>query len=228
MKIQSLLELIQVNRDHRKSQNQFKDDLHNERRMNRVSDASDKKTGFYGRVYDKEQPHTLTKANYVSEDPKNDPYLIYINYIADNNIASENPFVPRVYEIKTLEDVRGRVKYKIEIERLKRLEELPEEVIVAMTNNLFYPEQIRMYKDRFSTPPMILAKCIEMVCRQRLESKDNLLNAAGAIVNRIKKSNNRFDYDVHKGNIMVRLSPAPQVVIVDPLSQESTTSYNGG
>lgn len=223
MKIETLLELIQVNKDHRKSQNQFKDDLHNERRLSRVSNASDKKTGFYGRVYDKEQPHTLTKANYVSEDPKNDPYLIYINYIADNNLSAENPFLPRVYEVRTLEDVRGRVKYKIEIERLKRLDEIPEEVIIGITNTLFDPEQVDAQRHPIYTPTMLLAKCIELVCKQRLESKDNLLNAAGAIVNKIKKSNNRFDYDVHKGNIMVRLSPSPQVVIVDPISQESTS-----
>lgn len=220
MKIHTLLELIQTTNTHKKSDsNVFNDEKDNNKRINGIGRKDAKyQSGYYGRVYDKNEPHTITKANYVSAYAKEDPYFQYIKTIVDNKLSESNPFFPRVYNIRTVEDARGKVKYQIEIEKLKPVHGIDVDIMEHLLVTLFEYDDIETafniskYGDAYET----LATAVELTCQSSIKSKEPLLNDACKVIRDIKKTG-RFLYDLHSANIMVRLSPTPQLVIIDPL-----------
>lgn len=179
------------------------------------------KEGAYGRVYSKPNEHTLTKIPHQAKE--SDPYFYYISYVAKNKLAQSNPFFPRVYEIKQWKDTNGYSKYKIEIERLVSLEEVEPEIIENMCYNLFSKEDVEhsfnTVKDWHTTAsefwPTILALLISSCIEESLPPLDSNLSKACKILNKIQKEH---FLDLHFGNIMIRRSPYPQLVIVDPFS----------
>jgi hypothetical protein len=216
MHILKLLEIIQTNQQHNKSSNIF--NYNKEKSVAARQQTADKnfeKTGAYGKVYDKGDSHTLTKTNFVANPSKTDAYYTYIKYIVDNDLAQENPYFPRVYDIKTIEDANGNARYKIDIERLQDLGKISKETISAMLWNLFDSDVIDDNIQKYGLAEA-LAICVELTCEGHAKSKDKYLNEACAIVRKLR--NTGFIFDIHIGNIMVRLSPYPQLVIVDPLA----------
>ena len=216
MKIRKLLEAeFETNVQKFKSKNVFK---HN--RDNRPSDND--KEGHYGRVYDKPDQHTLTKIPHKAS--KKDGYLNYIRHIVNNKLAQQNPFFPRVYEVKEWKDKTGHVKYKIELERLFPVEKEDVEVIKGICENLFSEHKIDKalrqvtswgQNDERKTWSIVLSILIEECIHGIVSSKNDLLNSAcNEIQSRLLNKNL---LDLHYGNIMIRKSPYPQVVIVDPL-----------
>ena len=58
---------------------------------------------------------------------------------------------------------------------------------------------------------------INEIYRGHLNSEDSYLNSACIIINKLSKETGSL-IDLHSRNIMVRMSPSPQLVLVDPLS----------
>lgn len=222
MKIRKLLEAeFETNVQKFKSKNVFNYEQDKKRRNERT--GSDKE-GHFGRVYDKPDQHTLTKVPHQASTK--DGYLIYIRYIVNNKLAQNNPFFPRVYDLKEWKDKNGYTKYKVELERLFPIENEEVEVIKGLCESLFSNHKIEKtfhkvngwgFSDERKEWSTILAILIEacILGDGSVASTNNLLNSAcEQIRGNLLKGN---ILDLHYGNIMVRKSPYPQVVIVDPI-----------
>lgn len=225
MKILTLLEIIDTSQRSISTKNLFKkrrDDNVYKRKMANSS------VGGYGRVYNhnKDNPFTLIKKPHFAAS--NDAYQIYIKYIVDNKLFNTNPFFPRVYKFDTVHDSTNRSKYRAEIETLQSFEVLDDDIIFNMIESLFDSDVIDSFlndnsygnsreeiiKYRCSNDALceLLSNCILYGIR----SLNGKLNEAFQIIKHLLTSE-RKTLDLHSNNVMIRLSPYPQLVLVDPL-----------
>lgn len=221
MHILKLLESFDTNYIERKSNltfDKFKGDADRDRIMDRGDGTH---SGFGGRVYNnKEDPHTINKTNYVPDKIDNDGYIAYAKYLIDSGMTKDNPYAPRIFEMKAYKDSEDNIKYKINMEKLQRTDAVNPAIVQAIYENLF-TEQIRDWifnKNTYLTKPeQFLAKALAHVVEYRkFESNDPKLNELLDAINEI--SNNGYEVDIHGSNIMIRLGKAPQLVITDPLT----------
>lgn len=232
MKIRSLLEAeFETAIKQYKSKNTFKYVRDRERKYERGGDDIDfDKEGAFGKVYPKPVDHTLTKIPHEAAKKNEDAYLRYIKYIIKNKLAQSNPYFPRIYELKEWKDKNGFIKYKIEIERLLQIEKFDEQVIQGLCYNNFKEndvdgayQKVNQWdpkKDEQIKWSIVLAILVEEVINGATKPKDNLLKDACNIIYKLSKKG--LFLDIHYGNIMVRRSPHPQLVIVDPLFNKAS------
>lgn len=220
MRILELLESFDTNYIERKSNltfDKFKGDNDRDRLMDK---DGGKKSGFTGRVYNNQNdPHTINKTNYIPDKVQNDGYIAYAKYLVDSGMAKENPFAPRFFEMKAYKDAQDNIKYRINMEKLHRCDEVNPAIINAIYANL-YDEPVRdavfNIAKYLPLPEMQLAKAIEMTVLGKISSNDENLNTLLAAINQLSK--NGFELDMHGNNIMIRLGKVPQLVITDPLA----------
>jgi hypothetical protein len=195
----------------------------------------DKNAGWSGHVIPGNDPHVVRKRNFVAQKENSDGYFTYIKDIADNNIASGNPYAPRVYKVDSIVDADGYSRYDIEIETLQRTDSISEDsIVLAVAKRLFNEMQLDAARNTLAgssrlngvSPSMVLARAIELTIQQKIVSNDSKLNSLCDRINALAKKH-KFTLDVHAANIMFRLGAAPQVVIVDPLSDTDTSSKSG-
>jgi len=217
-----ILELLEAEFETRQTQKQFTksfDDAKDIRNLENSTKASIG-TGRYGRVYNTNDPHTIIKRNHFAANPDRDGYYLYATEIIKSGIAKTNPYFPRFYNIKTFKDKSGHIKYRFEMERLHTAKEVGDEIIYAITEQLFGEEAIKKFDSKYfgSNTVSRLSEMMEIYLFTKTPnvSDEKFMEAINFIrENVIKKYNLRSD--LHSENIMFRLSPYPQVVITDPV-----------
>lgn len=222
MKIDTLLELIDTKVSTLQSNNKFKHEKDN-RVRHRL--AYGPRTGYYGRVHDGGDPHTVNKVPFRPEVAGADGYYEYIKYLVENKIYDHNPYAPRVYKFKTITDNVNNLKYKIELEKLTPFRELDVEVARSIgvriageeTFDDFEYEWVQRMGEERGTH-IAVSKVLEEIINDRIKSPDSNLEEIATIIRNLSYEIGA-DVDVHNANIMLRLSPYPQLVIVDPLAQ---------
>lgn len=223
MNISKLLEaLIDTKRDHRVTNSELTSDKRmraNYKKRDKYNDSKD--AGVYGYVTKPSgDPHMISKRNFDPIEDE-DGYYLYIKYIVDNRLYDENPYVPRIYKFRTLEDEYGNFKYDVGMERLTPLRDVDNEVILALGRQIFgqhYLENVDQHElDRFYNSHMLANSLwhafehnINKIIDKNLKDLVKVIREIGSF--------SKTSMDIHSGNIMVRFSPYPQLVIVDPLS----------
>ena len=222
MKIDTLLELIQTDVSTLKSDNRFKREK-DDRIRQRLSYG--KKSGYYGRVHDGNDPHTVNKVPFRPEVDGADGYHEYIKYIVEHKLYDHNPYVPRIYKFKTIKDGKNNIKYKIELERLTPFRDLDKEVVRSIGIKMVGEETFDDYDINWCRSMgqkhgthIAVSKALEQIINDKVETEDANLKEICSIIQTLSYEIGA-DVDVHNGNIMIRMSPYPQLVIVDPLAQ---------
>lgn len=178
---------------------------------------------------------------------ENDPYFQYLKLLSTNDRMSNNPYFPKVYDLKAFKGSDGRYTYTVNMERLQRFVKLSTDEIKMLGNNLFTTfqaevqdtmkafgvenvtdqegyeeanEQImhQMYATAFAG---LLDRAIDRNSDPATYIKDKNLKQAVMLIRHLVKSKTKEEItnDLHVGNIMVRRGPfMPQVVITDPVS----------
>lgn len=177
----------------------------------------------------KRDPHTIIRHNSNVVHPSIDSSNVYYNWLAKSKVFNENPFFPRIYEKVTVSDRSGRKLIKYEIEKLSPIEILDIAAMRGLTNRLFDQTTItrilRFTASRSSWADMddeeraliILLNCLEDVFFGNPSSDENL-NDAMKTIKELSEQNPVTGSDLHRGNVMVRLTPhGPQLVLTDPI-----------
>ena len=214
MKIRDLLEAeFQTNYQKFISDNSYDVDAQRYRYRNRPFDPlSHLKSGAYGKIYrNKDDPHQITKVPHVATE--SDAYYTFIEYVTKTGIAKTNSHFPRVYDIKTWTDAYDRFKYKIKMEALKHYSEIEDEIQESMLRRYC---GISDPNDPFGTLADIIKTAIRFNDYSTI--KDKKLIEACEFVSAFLTINDNYILDIHGGNLMIRLSPYPQLVFVDPVA----------
>lgn len=215
----NILEILDTNVTSIKSKHPFK------YRFREVAPTS--KQGAYGRVHGTQDPHLIMKKPHDPATKQHDGYYNYIKYVVDNKIAESNPFAPRVYDVKTVTDIAGKFKYSIKMERLAPIDSFDNEVVYQIGKRLYgeyFYSYVRKNKVRDEGIPVpelthtlkALSYLIRDNCYGKISSKNKKLNQLCNTIQGLAKDTGAI-LDIHSGNLMIRMSPHPQLVIVDPL-----------
>lgn len=101
-------------------------------------DSSDMSVGTTAKVNQVDNDHVVKKSYHKpSNNLSNDAYYSYIKQIADNDLASSNPFFPRVYNVDIETDKSGKQKPIFDIEKLVPGEQIDNEVLYGLADTLF-------------------------------------------------------------------------------------------
>lgn len=222
MKIQTILEIIDTQVSTVSSSNKFKQEK-NDAARKRLGSAP--QSGFFGRVHNGNDPHTVHKIPFDPTPENKDGYYKYIKYIVETKLYDTNPYAPRIYKFKTIKDANNNIKYKIELEKLVSLRTVDAEIVreigIKIAGEQHFLELTRYFTNIFNSskymPQIVVAKTIEEIIKGKLHTNDEYLQQICNIIRKIADTTSA-DIDVHFGNIMVRRSPYPQLVIVDPLT----------
>lgn len=109
---------------------------------------------------DRNDPERVKKYNH--QFAEKDPFRNYIDYIIDNGLT-DNPYFPKVYNIKTVSDPEGRESHKFTMERLtpgsniepQKIEDMIKRTLDPQVANQIIskakdPEEIRFYRNNLS------------------------------------------------------------------------------
>ena len=166
---------------------------------------------------DPADPFMFNKTSLLPSDLKDDAYYNYV--MAIKPYIKSNPYFPRVYDVTLTKDSEGKIIPKYSIEKLRQTEfwvdddgSLPHgETQDAMLDRLFVdpPKNSPVYFE--------LSKALHSGDFSNI--KDKLLVNALKLIQKVKESNPKFNYDLHIDNIRYRVGPmGPQLVLMDPLS----------
>lgn len=184
--------------------------------------------GAFADVYQhKNRPGMVMKVGVIGHG--RDGYYAFLNHIFRNQRMQSNPYLPRVYNIKTYQVKPNRVEYVIELERLDTLMSTDAEGIQNMGHRLFKDYDSlkaaylgglpKEYVDEVEERDAFTA-LISHVMKKQLSIthvQDKKFREACAIVGNIAKKTGHI-VDMHSGNAMIRrTSVGPQLVITDPL-----------
>lgn len=179
----------------------------------------------------KRDPHTVIRHNSNVDNPGIDSSNVYYTWLVNTKAYNENPYYPRIYQKTTLTDKDAKKLIKYEIEKLKPIDKLDTTMIRALTYKLFDDALInKILKRRASSTVnpwheiadeeralLILLDGLEEVFFGATSNDENL-NDAMRKVKELSKENFISGSDIHRGNIMVRLTPhGPQLVLTDPI-----------
>ena len=180
-------------------------------------------TGYYSNVLQTNDPHLVAKVPMYPSVLDRDAYFHYISYVVDDNLASENPWFPRIYDIVLVDTALKTelVHYNIKMEKLlTRSDCSPEEmnVLVKNTVNLAY------YHPEEEDKRLDMNGYLVDVCRYALKFgdftriKDQALIDALKVIKTVMQEGN-YTSDIGGSNIMYRRIPTGiQGVLTDPLS----------
>lgn len=185
--------------------------------------------GAYGRaIPDTKDPHMYRKELYGPSNLDKDAYYQYIK--AASPYMGENPYFPRVYVIKLEKDTNGLIRPMYKMEKLYPGAILNRSargraLIQSIVDRSFGPNIVTSGSEaRWET----VTNLLEDMMRFNLESypdADPALIEAISLIKKLYTSDSDFDYDMHEGNAMYRLtSTGPQLVITDPLYERNFNS----
>jgi hypothetical protein len=172
------------------------------KRLNQIT-----KVGDTGKVLDIAKP---------VEDVEDDGYLAYLNAVYKSK--SNNPYFPKIHDLKIRKASDGRLSYRTNIEKLIPL------ASGKIIDNLEMLESI--YSDMFNDDPWELSMLsftgkIEYAIEHRdfKNIKDPKLKEALELILKLLKSGRNFMLDIHSQNCMWRMTGMkPQFVIIDPIA----------
>jgi len=155
------------------------------------------------------------------ENVEEDGYLTYLNAI--HNLNSDNPYFPRIHDLKIMKDKNGKLTYRANIERLVSFYNDKifdnDELMRSLYDDMFIKELSDPYGDA-DAGKMIHVK-LDRITNYRSpisDIKDPELKEALQLIFQIKNEGG-FVIDLHGGNIMWRITGTrPQLVILDPLA----------
>jgi hypothetical protein len=190
-------------------------------------------TGTYSSVSAKKNdPFLVRKTSDTFQGPQydakeQDGYWTYIEGIVKNPELKDNPFFPRVYNIKTIKDPRGKAIYRADIEKLEPLTSLDKSLVIRYFASILNKEKTKEYleKHRVRSQDGIIAECVYLIDKSASEGNYDFINNAqlAEALQYIHSLSNKFGVDIHSENIMFRRgSYGLQLVITDPLSHSET------
>lgn len=189
--------------------------------------------GAWGTVKDNpNDPFMVRKTSKIPKDRENfdsekiDGYWAFIRGIQNNEKLKNNPFLPRIYGVKKLRDINGKVIMRADMEKLVESIDIDGELLLRYINGIVDMPQVEAVLNAMKNSE-------EVNVRRVLELFTGLLENATETKNyqRIKNKYliEAIDYihglttdyvlDLHEGNIMFRRGTTGiQLVITDPLS----------
>lgn len=161
--------------------------------------------GISSVAFPSKKPNTILKTSY--HESSNDPYFQYLKLVLDNQ---DNPFFPRIYNAKTYEHTtrKGRPVVALVVEMEKLIS--PRHPKMRDTMPHLY-EQVGLnysvdQRDEWNNPTFI----------KKVQQKTTNPKFAEAL-QLLSPYFNKFKSDLHRKNIMVRLTGSgPQLVVTDP------------
>lgn len=169
-------------------------------------------SGVSGVVYKSQRGigDTVTKFHRLYDyDPKDDPYLHFIRLAVDNQ---NNPYFPRIKSVKIV-NYKPSTHLVVQMEKLAPMDSektrklathlLRNQGIIGENENVEHVmEATETYDGR------------RALAYKAYKADNEFLFEA---LNMLEPLLSRFGSDLHSGNWMIRLGPAPQLVITDPV-----------
>jgi len=158
-----------------------------------------------------------------AKDISGDAYLSYIKAIHDSN--SNNPYFPRIHNLKIFKNEQDNINYRINMEKLINFNTekiiYNHELMVSLYNYMFN-EKLKISQgiiDRNFFAEEIRAEIEKAIQNRAIHNiKDPNLKEAVEFIIKIGETGG-FTADIHSGNIMWRITGTrPQLVIIDPLA----------
>lgn len=236
MKIQTLLELIDTKISSVKYRGNLKDGT--------INHIKNSRSGAYAAVQDdRHDPHMVRKHHYypLNDTPKDatdnypQEYLVQDNYtrfaiwLAANKI--DNICLPRIYNIKRIEDSSGKYIYKYQIEKLIEGTSLSPKQLLHAFSHYFDLDALRDYKHFDWNDNRSIIRLMGEYCAKYIYSgtdkmiiNDELIEALNLIKTFVKDelvaNDIGFTMDIaNSGNIMFRRTGLGlQMVITDPVA----------
>lgn len=180
-------------------------------------------SGMYSYGEPGQDPHEYNVKNWFPTDLAVDGKYHWIKAILP--IMSDNPYLPKYYNIKYLRDRYGQVKMNYNIERLSELNTLSTEQLQSIAVKAFNDESLYDVK---VTPDMISDR-IEDIYDGKLPIDNIDINLKNTIelIKPIIDQDSVFHLDIHPGNIMARMTNiGPQLVIADPIGDGGASIKN--
>lgn len=177
---------------------------------------NDTNAGSYSSVYMPSSQKRLNQIIKISKKHKFDnAYVLYLKMIDDfNKNGGNNPYFPVIHDLKIYHDDKDNLQFNVKMERLFRFQNLKiydnEDLINSLKEMMFG-----------STDESIHTYLVEYLYSEGTEGfiKDKKLKQALDMIIRLKINNDEINYDLHKGNLMWRITGnMPQLVITDPLA----------
>jgi hypothetical protein len=202
----------------------------NQTHQQRVSRASDKSNsvnqgiGHFARVDKYDSPKRLNQVRksgvagqigcsrpHPVKDPSEDGYLSYIKMVVEDN--SQNPYFPRVYNVKTFRSPEGDIYYDVDLEKLVEFNRLKN------NTELFNSIKEHLFKDSPSVEENTLDYLLMNAAEgQRFFIKDPVLLDAMNKIDQVAKTH-YHNWDLSQSNMMWRMTGTmPQLVLTDPLA----------
>jgi hypothetical protein len=166
--------------------------------------------GLMSRAYAPTSPKRLNQISKISKPGKyDDAYMAYLKMIDDfNKSGGQNPFFPRIHELKVYRDKNGEQQFHVKLEKLHPL---------SIFSKDHDEDLLRSLKENYFGRVLPFAAAID----RQLEGDDvvqdeDLIEACDMIS--LLAQRNDFLIDMHDGNVMWRITGnMPQLVITDPL-----------
>lgn len=171
-------------------------------------------------------PHEFVKKPHLTTLMDQDAYYTYIKEIRDlKREGYHNPFFPQVYNIDITQDPKGNQRPRYRIEKLQRGEDFSFEALLGLYERLFYDEFDQRELEGVSNRSYAVWREIARQVDRAVEHsnytniRDDQLEEALLLINRIIQENPEWNVDLHMNNIRVRGSrTGPQLVLMDPIS----------
>jgi len=171
-------------------------------------------------------PHEFVKKPHLTTLMDQDAYYTYVKEIRDlKREGYHNPFFPQVYNIDITQDPKGNQRPRYRIEKLQRGEDFSFEALLGLYERLFYDEFDQRELEGVSNRSYAVWREIARQVDRAVEHsnytniRDDQLEEALLLINRIIQENPEWNVDLHMNNIRVRGSrTGPQLVLMDPIS----------
>lgn len=152
-----------------------------------------------------------------------DGFSLYIEDIIENGLM-DNPYFPRVYNIKKYVDHEGNIKHKWEIEKLYPLTVLSKKECLMLLDTILidneYKEDLEyLMNETADNSPYVLYGGITSALENEDIVKDESFNKAAEQIVAIQNEYN-LTLDLTMGNIAFRRTQnGPQIVFYDPFGK---------
>lgn len=111
------------------------------------SDPSKGASGVYSRVMPAKDEHMVKKQSINPEQAASDGYWSYADALLSTGIYKENPYFPRLYNVKKYKGKGHRIHYKAEIEKLESLQDII--IGISKDNDILIPYMERIIDYNF-------------------------------------------------------------------------------
>jgi len=180
--------------------------------------------GHFSSVAPDDDPHFVNKRSVRVVNPKDthDAYWGYVYYIIKNKLW-QNPYFPRIYDVKRIVDKDGKMHFTAKMERLEPFDSDDiEGTVLPLVRRIFTEEARKHFRlsGRASLKVILLKVILDSMRHEgylKYIKDDQLVDA----IKKLKDYRNKYwvDLDLHQNNVMIRRTPyGPQLVFTDPFS----------